>query len=215
MVYCATFSDTMTAGGSPQPRIAAFPKSKDRFRNPRPPGITPGISQTHYGYFHMKPVLSFIVITVLLAAASRAGADDVTQGTILALDRKARLLVMQDRTIWSLELMKSEISASLAAGDRVEISYESDEEGVGEIKSIKLLPPKPPQVGAPDATDGTVLIYDRKAKRLVLTDRTVWDLDALKSALPSGLEAGSRVHIEYESDEEGVSAINSITLTLN
>ena len=60
-----------------------------------------------------------------------------------------------------------------------------------------------------------MLVYDRKAKLLVLTDRTVWDLGVMKSALPAGIAAGSRVHIEYESDEEGVSAINSITMTLN
>ena len=68
---------------------------------------------------------------------------------------------------------------------------------------------------AADATDGTVLAIDRKAKTLVLTDRTVWALEALKSEPPVGLQAGDRVEIEYESDEEGVSAINSIAIILN
>jgi len=163
----------------------------------------------------MKPILSFAVIAVLLGASPRAGAVDVSQGTILALDRMARLLVLEDRTVWSLELMSSQLSAELKAGDRIEITYESDEEGVGDIKSIVMLPPRPPEEGAPDVSDGTVLVYDRKANLLVLTDRTVWALEALKSPLPAGIEAGSQVHIEYESDEEGVSAINSITMTLN
>ena len=163
----------------------------------------------------MKPLLSFAVIAMLLIAAPTAGALDVTQGNILALDRKARLLVLQDRTVWSLELMKSEVDAKLKSGDRVEISYESDEEGVGEIKSIVMLPPQAPREGAPDVTEGTVLVFDRKAKLLVLTDRTVWALEMLKSSLPAGIEAGKRVHIEYQSDEEGVSAINSITVALN
>jgi len=162
----------------------------------------------------MKPLLSFAVIAVLLTAPG-AYAMDVTQGTILALDRKAHRLVLKDRTVWSLELMKSPIGADLKAGDRIEIRYEADEEGVREIRSILMLPPKPPEVGAPDQTDGTVLVYDRKAKLLVLADRSVWDLKALKSALPAGLEAGRRVHIDYLSDEDGVSAINSITLTQN
>ena len=60
-----------------------------------------------------------------------------------------------------------------------------------------------------------MLVYDRKSNLLVLTDRTVWALEMLKSPLPAEIKAGSRVHIEYESDEEGVSAINSITPTLN
>ena len=160
----------------------------------------------------MKPSLSFAVTAVLLITAPAAVALDVTQGSILALDRKARLLVLADRTVWSLELMKSEIGADLKTGDRIEISYESDEEGVGEIRSILVLPPTAPREGAPDVSDGTVLAYDRRAKLLVMTDRTVWALEALKSPLPADLAAGSRVRIEYESDEEGVSAINSITL---
>jgi len=162
----------------------------------------------------MKPVLTLVVATFLLVTTAHAVAD-VTQGTILALDRKARLLVLADRTAWSLELMKADVSADLKAGDRVEIVYESDEEGIGEIKSITPISPPPPAEGASDASDGTVLVYDRKAKLLVLTDRTVWALDQLQSPMPAGIEAGSRIHIEYESDEEGVSAIKRITPTLN
>jgi cold shock CspA family protein len=100
----------------------------------------------------------------------------------------------------------------LKAGDRVEIKYESDEEGVSAIRSIRLLPPAKPTSGAADVSTGTVLVLDRKARVLVLTDRTVWALNVMKSALPTGLKAGDRVEIDYESDEEGVSAINSITI---
>ena len=162
----------------------------------------------------MKPLFLFAVVTLLLFSAFRASAD-VTQGTILALDRKARLLVLVDRTAWSLEMLKSDLSTELKAGDHVEIVYDSDEEGVSAIRSIKLIPARPAAEGAADAIDGTVLVYDRKANLLVLTDRTVWALEMLKTPLPAGIEAGSRVHIEYESDEEGVSAIRSITPTLN
>lgn len=162
----------------------------------------------------MKPFLSLAVVSILLITTTHAAAD-VTQGTILALDRKARLLVLEDRTAWSLELMKSDIAADLKAGDRVEIVYESDEEGIGEIKSIKPISPPPPAEGASDATGGTVLVYDRKANLLVLTDRTVWALDLMQSPMPAGIEAGSRIQIEYESDEEGVSAIKRIIPTLN
>ena len=163
----------------------------------------------------MKPILSFAVVSILLVATPRADAQDIAQGTIVALDRVARLLVLEDRSVWSLELMDSEVSADLKAGDRIEIIYEADEEGVSKIKSVILLPSKAPEEGAPDVTEGTVLVYDRKAQRLVLTDRSVWDLAAMKTEAPAGLEAGSRVRIEYQSDEEGVSAINSITVTLN
>ena len=73
---------------------------------------------------------------MLLIAASTAGAQEITQGTILALDRKARLLVLEDRTVWALELMKSAIDAAIEAGDHIEISYELDEEGVSAINHI-------------------------------------------------------------------------------
>lgn len=216
MLYFKTFSDTMPAAGWPRPGVAAILKSKkNRFRNSPRAGNYGKHIDISYRYILMKPILSFAVIAALVISAPRAVAQDVTHGTILGLDRMARLLVLEDRTVWSLELMSSDLSASLKAGDRIEITYESDEEGVGEIKSIVMLPPRPPAEGAPDATDGTVLVYDRKANLLILTDRTVWALEALKSPLPAGIEAGSRVHIEYESDEEGVSAINNISMTLN
>jgi len=163
----------------------------------------------------MKLMLPIAIVASQLITAPAAFAQDVTQGTILALDRKARMLVLEDRTVWSLELMKSEIDSGLKAGDRIEIHYRADEEGVDEIRSIVMLPPKPPEEGAPHSLEGTVLVYDRKAKLLVLTDRTVWALELLKTPLPAGIEAGSRVHIEFEGDEDGVSVINRITPTLN
>lgn len=73
---------------------------------------------------------------MLLTASPQAGAADVSQGIILALDPTARLLVLEDRTVWSLEMMSSDVSAELEAGDRIEIIYESDKEGVGEISGV-------------------------------------------------------------------------------
>jgi hypothetical protein len=190
-------------------------KSKDRFRNSPPAGAYVKHFDFFTGTYLMKPLLSFAVVSILLTGAPRADAQDITQGRIVALDRVARLLVLEDRSVWSLELMKSEISADLKAGDRIEIIYQSDEDGVNDINSVIMLPPKAPEEGAPNITEGTVLVYDRKAQRLVLTDRSVWDLASLKAEAPAGLEAGNRVHIEFEADEDGVTAINSITTIMN
>ena len=172
----------------------------------------------------MKSQISIIVFATLLLQAAPAGAD-ATDGTVLALDRKARTLILADKTVWPLELLDSALPADLKAGDRIEIEYESDEEGVSAIKSIRVsvignpatdIPATDiPANGAADITAGSVLVLDRKAKILVLTDRTVWDLDTVKSGLPAGLKAGDRIEIDYESDEEGVSAINSITIKVN
>lgn len=159
----------------------------------------------------MKLHLSITLFMGLLLYGLPAVAD-VTDGTVLALDRKARTLILTDRTVWALDTMEASLPADLKAGDRVEIKYDSDEEGVAAIHGIQLLPPAKPTTGAADVSKGVVLVFDRKARILVLTDRTVWELESLKSDLPAGLKAGDRVEIEYESDEEGVSAINSIAI---
>jgi len=84
----------------------------------------------------MKPVLSLTVTAVLLVSTPMAGAQDVTQGTILALDRKAKLLVLTDRTVWALELLKTALPSGIEAGSRVHIEYQGDEDGVSAIKRI-------------------------------------------------------------------------------
>jgi len=163
----------------------------------------------------MKLHLSIMLFSALLAYGLPAAAD-VTNGTVLALDRKAQKLILTDRTAWALEAMEASLPNDLKAGDRIEISYDSDEEGVSAIRNIRILPvAATPTVGSSDKTIGTVLVFDRKANILVLTDRTIWALEAMKSDFPIGLKAGVRIEIDYESDEEGVSAINSIAIISN
>jgi hypothetical protein len=163
----------------------------------------------------MKLLLPFILLPALLFATFQAAAEDVSQGTILALDRKAKVMILTDRTVWPLETAKSEVPVGLIAGNRVEIRYESDEEGISAINEIRLLPVIMPGRSAADVSEGTVLLYDRKARILVLTDRTKWPLESLKAEAPGALKAGDRVRIDYESDEEGISAINSIEIISN
>lgn len=162
----------------------------------------------------MKLQLLIMMFFTLIFNGLPAAAD-ATDGTVLAIDRKAKTLVLIDRTVWALDTMESSLPADLKAGDRIEINYESDEEGVSAIRNIQILPAEGPASGASDVTAGTILVFDRKARILILTDRTVWALEALKSESPVGLKAGDRVEIKYESDEEGVSAINSIAIISN
>lgn len=178
-----------------------------RFQIPRKPA---GLILDYHMVGIMKTKLSILVFPVLVCASSMAVAEDIAVGTLLALDRKAKMLVLSDRSAWTLEEMKSPLPAELKAGDRVEIRYESDEEGIGEIKSIRLLPPGKTTTGGADISEGTVLVFDRKANLLVLTDRTVWALELAKSPAPAGLKSGDRIRIEYDSDEEGVSSIYGI-----
>ena len=70
-----------------------------------------------------------------------------------------------------------------------------------------------PNALAQDITEAKVLAYDRKANVLVLTDRSVFPLEKMESAVPEGLKAGDRVEIQYDSHEDdGIVAIHSIKL---
>ena len=60
-----------------------------------------------------------------------------------------------------------------------------------------------------------MLVYDRKARMLILTDRTSWPLENLKAEAPGALKAGDRVRIEFESSEDGISAINRVEIINN
>ena len=163
----------------------------------------------------MKKQILSILSAAMLMSAPLAMAQDTSEGTVLGYDRKARTLVFSDKTIWLLDEMTSPLPANFKAGDRVEIQYDSDEDGVSRISSITVLSKQLPvtsQVGAQDTMDGTVLALDRKAKTLILTDKTVWSLVELTSPVPSGLKAGDLIEIQYESDEDGVTSISSIKI---
>lgn len=152
---------------------------------------------------------------LLVLVAPLASAQDVTDGTLLGYDRKANLLILKDRTVWSLTDLKSALPDGLKAGDRIRIQYQSDEDGISAINSVEVLPPRAAQSGPKDITEGTVLAYDRKAKLLVLRDRTAWSLAEMKSAIPEGLKDGVRIEIQYEADEDGIASIDSIRVLSN
>lgn len=163
----------------------------------------------------MKKTNVILVSIALLAGSSSVFAQDSSSGTILAFDRNENVMVLTDRTVWSLQLLSSKKPEGLKAGDRVEILYESDEDGVSAITSIRLVGEAAAQAGADDVASGTVLAYDRNSATLILTDRTVWYLKGMKMAVPNGLKAGSRIEIDYDSDEDGIAEIKNIRLLSN
>ena len=71
----------------------------------------------------------------LLLAALPAFADE-TSGTVLAYDRVAHVLVLEDRTIWDLPDDLA-LPDDLVAGDAVTIVFQTaGDNGVGKIESI-------------------------------------------------------------------------------
>ena len=81
---------------------------------------------------------AFIVSIILVSTLSLAHADS-TEGTILAFDRKANIIVLKDKTVWTLEGSEAAVPADLKAGDRVKIDYSAEgEDGISKIDSITV-----------------------------------------------------------------------------
>lgn len=67
---------------------------------------------------------------------------------------------------------------------------------------------------AADLVEGVVLAFDRVANVVVLTDKSVWSLETLVQPAPADLQAGDRIEIRYESNEDdGIKVIHSIAKT--
>ena len=86
----------------------------------------------------MKITRLALSAAVLLATAPMALADSV-EGKIVAFDRKAHVLVMEDRTIYSLAKYDAPVLTELKAGDMVKIDFEGEgEDGYGIVTSIEV-----------------------------------------------------------------------------
>lgn len=73
-----------------------------------------------------------------LFVATPALADSVT-GTVLAFDRVAQIIVLKDKTVWSLKDVGGSIPDGLEAGDRVTFEFVSaGDSGVGKVNSITV-----------------------------------------------------------------------------
>ena len=77
--------------------------------------------------------LAVLCIAALPALPALA---ETTEGTVLAFDRLAGRLVLDDKTVWSLG--KALVPADLAAGDTVTIDYVAGgDEGIRSVTSVK------------------------------------------------------------------------------
>lgn len=62
-----------------------------------------------------------------------------------------------------------------------------------------------------DETKGEILAFDRQAKIIVMTDKTIWPLPAALE-VPGDLAHGDLVHIDFTSDgDNGVISVDKIT----
>ncbi|WP_375260197.1 hypothetical protein [Citreimonas sp.] len=76
-----------------------------------------------------------LLVSAAILAAAPAFADETT-GTILAFDRVAGIMVLEDKTVWELAAA-AEIPEDLVAGERVTLVYATaGEDGLTRIDSI-------------------------------------------------------------------------------
>ena len=75
-------------------------------------------------------------LAFVLPAAAPALADEVT-GTLVAHDRKARRLVMDDRTVYEYA-EETERPETMTAGTRLKITYRGGEDGIESISAIEV-----------------------------------------------------------------------------
>ncbi|MBO6816471.1 MAG: hypothetical protein JJ891_16570 [Rhizobiaceae bacterium] len=84
-------------------------------------------------------VLAFAAGAISLSAISPVFAD-VATGKILAFDRKARIIVLEDKTVYEISDPELSMPEGLKAGDTVEITSDGEgEEGYGSITELKIV----------------------------------------------------------------------------
>lgn len=86
----------------------------------------------------MKRIAAAAVGLAVLVSATPALADS-TAGRVIAYDRVAQRLVMEDQTVFSLG-ETTQVPEVLSAGDQVRIEFTSPgEDGIGEIVSVTIV----------------------------------------------------------------------------
>lgn len=86
----------------------------------------------------MRKIGALLCTAAIVATASMSHADTI-EGKVVAYDRKAQLLVMEDRSIYSLAGYDAPLLAELEAGDMVLIETKGEgEDGYGLVTEITV-----------------------------------------------------------------------------
>lgn len=88
-------------------------------------------------------------LAALAASLAVPALADTTEGLVLAYDRAAQILVLADKTVWTLPGDLA-VPANLGHGDRVFLEFTSQgEDGMGPVDALSRL-----AVALPADTDG-------------------------------------------------------------
>ena len=88
----------------------------------------------------MKPAPLLATLAVLAAPIVPLHADEL-DGTVLAYDRKAGVIVLRDKSVIPLANLQGDVPEDLVAGDLVNVRYESNEDdGIYLVHGVERLP---------------------------------------------------------------------------
>ena len=86
----------------------------------------------------MKLITTSLLLS-LVALAAPVHADEL-EGTVLAYDRLAKVIVLRDKSVIPLANLQGELPADLVSGDRIAVSYESNEDdGIHTVHSVERM----------------------------------------------------------------------------
>lgn len=159
----------------------------------------------------MRYYLSLPALAVLAALSQGSIAADISVGKVLAFDRDAKRIVLTDRSVWSLAAIDRRIPDKLSAGDRIQFSHRSSDEGPDEIIEVNVMRERTAE-DVRVSESGIVLAFDRAAQLLVLENKSAWSLENMQNSLPIGVTAGDRVRIEYGTDEDGTRRVHEVRI---
>lgn len=93
--------------------------------------------------------MRILIAAALAVSAAVPALADETEGLVLAFDRKAGVIVLTDKTVWTLPGTVA-VPEDLGRGDRVLFEYETaGEDGLTEIAAMTRL-----SVALDEGTDG-------------------------------------------------------------
>ena len=80
------------------------------------------------------------IIEINVTRESDAEAVRISEsGTVFAIDRAAKVLVLEDKSAWFLATMRNALPVGISAGDRVRIEFEPGEGGSRRVHEIRII----------------------------------------------------------------------------